>query len=139
MKKSIGLLMIVMAIISMAFVSCDANTAPQADILGEIYLSNDSQSRGITATGTNTHEVESLYWYYKAEKKDTGLFNTGVTNGFVPVKTNAEGASKGLNEANLGQFSYGKWTFTFYGVKEAIAGVTKDAPAESIGSGSIVY
>ena len=140
MKKSIGLLMIVMAVISMAFVSCDANTAPQADILGEIYLSNDSQSRGITVSGTNTHEVESLYWYYKAVKNDNGLFNTGVTKGFVPVnKTEAGVADKGLENANLGFFSYGNWTFTFYGVKEAIAGVTKDAPAESIGSGSIVY
>ena len=140
MKKSLVLLMIVAAVISLAFVSCDANTAPQADILGEIYLSNDSQSRGITVSGTNTHEVESLYWYYKAVKNDNGLFNTGVTKGFVPVnKTEAGVADKGLENANLGFFSYGNWTFTFYGVKEAIAGVTKDAPAESIGSGSIVY
>ena len=86
MKKSIGLLMIVMAVISMAFVSCDANTAPQADTLGEIYISSESQSRGISVTGANTHEVENLFWYYKAEKNDNGLFNTGVTNGFVPVK-----------------------------------------------------
>lgn len=121
MKKSIGLLMIVMAVISMAFVSCDANTAPQADILGEIYLSNDSNSRGITATGANTNEVESLYWYYKAEKNDNGLFNTGVTNGFVPVKTDEEGAAiAGLNEANLGLFSYGNWTFTFCGAKNTL-------------------
>lgn len=140
MKKSIGLLMIVMAVISMAFVSCDANTAPQADILGEIYLSNDSHSRGINAPGTNTHEVEKLYWYYEAVKNGNGLFNTGVTKGFVPVnKTEAGVANKGLENANLGLFSYGNWTFTFYGVKEAIAGVTKDAPAKSIDSGSIVY
>ena len=140
MKKSIGLLMIVMAVISMAFVSCDANTAPQTDTLGEIYLSNESRSRGINVTGNNTHKVESLYWYYKAEKNDTGLFNTGVTNGFVPVKTNEEGsAAAGLGEANLGLFSYGNWTFTFYGVKTAISGVTGASPAETIDSGLIVY
>ncbi|MGN0840273.1 MAG: hypothetical protein ACI4NB_05495 [Candidatus Ornithospirochaeta sp.] len=136
MKKSIGLLMIVAAVISLAFVSCDANTAPQADTLGEIYLSNDSQSRGITVSGTNTHEVESLYWYYKAVKNDNGLFNTGVTNGFVPVKTNTEGAVAGLSEENLGLFSYGNWTFTFCGVKEKYSGTI---PASTIDSDLIVY
>lgn len=121
MKKSIGLLMIVMAVISMAFVSCDANTAPQTDTLGEIYLSSESQSRGITVTGANTHEVEKLFWYYKAEKNDNGLFNTGVTNGFVPVNTNSEGAAvAGLGKANLGLFSYGNWTFTFCGAKNTL-------------------
>lgn len=142
MKKSIGLLMIVMAVISMAFVSCDANTAPQADILGEIYLSNDSNSRGITATGANTNEVESLYWYYKAVKNDKGLFNTGVRKHFVPVKTNSEGAAiAGLNEANLGLFSYGNWTFTFYAFKTELEGVTASNPASdtSITSSTIVY
>lgn len=128
MKKSIGLLMIVMAVISMAFVSCDANTAPQTDILGEIYLSNDSQSRGITVSGTNTHKVEDLYWYYKAVKNDSGLFNTGVTNGFVPVKkTEAGVAERGLENAKLGLFfSYGNWTFTLRGVDEPINGNTID-------------
>ena len=91
MKKSIGLLMIVMAVISMAFVSCDANNAPQTDTLGEIYLSNESQSRGVNVTGTNAHEVENLFWYYKAEKIDNGLFNTGATDGFVPVKKTQAG------------------------------------------------
>lgn len=137
MKKSIGLLMIVMAVISMAFVSCDANTAPQTDTLGEIYLSNESQSREITVTGDNAHEVENLFWYYKAEKIDNGLFNTGATDGFVPVKkTQAGEHDKGLSGAKLGLFSYGNWTFTFYGVKEKLSGTI---PASTIDSDLIVY
>lgn len=122
MKKSLGLLMIVIAVIAMAFVSCDASTAPKADAVGEVVL-DSSQSRGISVTVDNTVEVEDLYWYYKAEKKDNGLFNTGVTDGFVPVNTTAEGAADiGLQGANLGLFSYGNWEFTLCGVGTPITG-----------------
>ena len=135
MKKSLGLLMIVIAVIAMAFVSCDASTAPKADAVGEVVL-DSSQSRGISVTVDNTVDVETLYWYYKAEKKDNGLFNTGVTNGFVPVKKPVAGvAQKGLQNANLGLFSYGNWEFTLRGVVAPITGNTI-ADADIMYSGS---
>lgn len=135
MKKSLGLLMIVIAVIAMAFVSCDASTAPKADAVGEVVL-DSSQSRGISVTVDNTVDVETLYWYYKAEKKDNGLFNTGVTNGFVPVKKPVAGVDqKGLQNANLGLFSYGNWEFTLRGVVAPINGNTI-ADADIMYSGS---
>ena len=135
MKKSLGLLMIVIAVIAMAFVSCDASTAPKADAVGEVVL-DSSQSRGISVTVDNTVDVETLYWYYKAEKKDNGLFNTGVTDGFVPVKKPEAGvAKKGLQNANLGLFSYGNWEFTLRGVVAPITGNTI-ADADIMYSGS---
>lgn len=119
MRKSLYLLMIVMTVIAFAFVSCDASTAPESDRLGSIILA-DSQSRSINVTSESISDVESLYWYYKAGKTDGGLFNTGATNGFVPVKEGEGESAKGLSGVDLGQFSYGKWSFSFCGVKEKL-------------------
>lgn len=119
MRKSLGLLMILVSVIAFAFVSCDASTAPVSDKLGEIVVA-DSQSRGISVTVDNTVNVDELYWYYSASKNGGDIFNTGATNGYVPVKKSGSNPVKGLSEANLGFFSYGNWTFTFYGVKDKI-------------------
>lgn len=141
MKKSLGLLMIVIAVIAMAFVSCDASTAPKADAVGEVVL-DSSQSRDIDITSANSNDVESLYWYYNAVKNDNGLFNTGATGGFVPVKkTEAGVADEGLQNAKLGLFSYGNWTFTFYAFKTSLDGVTASSPLTDTSnvSSTIVY
>lgn len=139
MRKSLVLMMILVSIITFAFVSCDASTAPKSDILGEIIIA-DSQSRGISVTVNNTVNVDELYWYYKAVKNGGDIFNTGATDGFVPVKTvsNTDStAAQGLSEANLGLFSYGNWTFTFYGVKEKIDPV--DGKISEISSTLVLY
>ena len=106
MKRSLFIAIAVLIVMAL-FVGCKAEIADR-DELVEVTI--DGGARAISTTGTSTVQgVESLYWYYVAEKNDNGRFSTGATT-WKAVSTDP-----GLAGASLGKFSTGFWKFSFYG------------------------
>ena len=118
MKRSLFIAIAVLIVMAL-FVGCKAEIADR-DELVEVTI--DGGARAISTTGTSTVQgVESLYWYYIAEKNDNGRFSTGATT------WKAVSANPGLAGASLGKFSTGFWKFSFYGYTAALEGTDKPA------------
>ena len=106
MKRSLFIAIVVLLMAAL-FVSCNAEKSME-DQLVEVTI--DGGARALSATGTSSiPSVESLYWYFVAEKNDNSRFSTGATT-WKAVSTDP-----GLAGASLGKFSTGFWKFSFYG------------------------
>ena len=103
MKKTLIVLLTAVLVMSMLFVSC-SNEAKIDSSPVEVSF-NVAQGRGLTSS-IETHEVEDLYWYYKATRitgSSGDKFNYGE-------KTNWTSLGKGLSKPI--SLSQGKWDFS---------------------------
>lgn len=119
MRKSLILMLIATLLVGAMLVSCNSDAAGNSSSgnkLAKVVISDNSNSKGIEAISENSKDLDTLYWFYKANKTDSSVYRTGDTgDSWKPVKTEDETHVKGLKGADLGYFSEGTWSFSFKG------------------------
>ena len=133
MKRRNLLVTIAAIVMMLAIVSCSESVAPE-DKLGTITF-GENTSRAVGTVVKYSNEVEDMYWYYKATKKDDG-YTTGDTAGkLVPVAVNTEKQPlQGLSGKTLNNnFSYGLWDIELMGFKATTDVVDGEAKKEGGG------
>ncbi len=125
MKKFIPILLLV-CITASLFVSCSNDVTTEdiaqqnTDITAKVVIGN---AKALEAVGNeDSYAVDELYWFYLAEKT-SGPFITGEKREIyypalpyeVDEQTGEMTLTRGLEGADLGEFSKGGWKFQFKG------------------------
>lgn len=121
MKRTLTLILVALLLIGTLFVSCsdEASDTAGTDKLVTVSISGTSTSKAMTATLESVVPgYDELVWFYQATKNDNGLYATGQTSGWTPLKEQVNNEYvKGLSDTTIGQFSTGDWIFQFKGVE----------------------
>ena len=111
--KRFAFVFLVLFSLLFAGISCNAETPAAGDRLVHVFV--EGESRTVNASMDSSSVVEDLYWYYTAVKADSWFYITGTKESPVPVKGSSATPEKGLKGADLGLFSQGSWSFSFWG------------------------
>jgi len=119
MRKSM-FVMIAVLLVSALMISCNSDVSEGVaggDSLAKVTVMSGT-SKALTTVVSGSTNVEDLYWFYTATKTDGSLFITGQKTERTFIGTFTESnKTHGLINADLGLFSTGDWTFSFWGYK----------------------